>query len=80
MGTRHFNFALGAGAPAGGRCAGHEVRGMRWRRRGIWGEEHINFRNGAGTFPLSLSLFHATGGHVHTNFPVGPTPAWGRIT
>ncbi len=39
---------------------------------GSWNGGHVNFQNGAGTFPFSLSLFHATGGHVHINFPVGP--------
>ncbi len=67
MGKRHINFALGAGAPAGGQCMGHEVRGMRWRRRGTCDGEHVNFRNGAGPFSLLHSIFHATGGHVHTN-------------
>ncbi len=39
---------------------------------GMWGGEHINFRNGAGILYICYVVHYDTVGHVHTNFPVGP--------
>ncbi len=73
-GRQYLNFALGAGALS-------TMRLLLY----TYGDQHVNFRNGAGTFPfyyvfitsrqatsilIFQSLFYATGGHVHTNFPV----------